>query len=34
MPSLVKPARVSQEEVLGRALWARSEEYVGQAFEV
>jgi NAD(P)-dependent dehydrogenase (short-subunit alcohol dehydrogenase family) len=34
MPSLVKPARVSQEEVLGRALWARSEEFVGQVFEV
>lgn len=34
MPSLVKPARVSQEEVLGRALWARSEEFVGQKFEV
>jgi hypothetical protein len=34
MPSLVKPARVSQEEVLGRALWARSEELVGQTFEV
>jgi NAD(P)-dependent dehydrogenase (short-subunit alcohol dehydrogenase family) len=33
-PSLVKPARVSQEEVLGRALWARSEELVGQRFEV
>lgn len=33
-PSLVKPARVSQEEVLGRALWARSEEFVGQKFEV
>ena len=33
-PSLVKPARVSQEEVLGRALWARSEELVGQKFEV
>jgi NAD(P)-dependent dehydrogenase (short-subunit alcohol dehydrogenase family) len=34
MPSLVKPARVSQEEVLGRALWARSEELVGQKFDV
>lgn len=34
MPSLVKPARVSQEEVLGRALWARSEEFVRQKFEV
>ena len=34
MPSLVKPARVSQEEVLGRELWTRSEEYVGQTFEV
>jgi NAD(P)-dependent dehydrogenase (short-subunit alcohol dehydrogenase family) len=34
MPSLVKPARVSQEEVLGRALWARSEEFVGQTFDV
>jgi len=33
-PSLVKPARVSQEEVLGRALWTRSEELVGQKFEV
>jgi NAD(P)-dependent dehydrogenase (short-subunit alcohol dehydrogenase family) len=33
-PSLLKPARVSQEEVLGRALWARSEELVGQKFEV
>lgn len=33
-PSLVRPARVSQEEVLGRALWARSEEFVGQKFEV
>ena len=34
MPSLVKPARVSQEEVLGRELWTRSEEYLGQTFEV
>jgi NAD(P)-dependent dehydrogenase (short-subunit alcohol dehydrogenase family) len=34
MPSLVRPAGVSQEEVLGRALWARSEEFVGQKFEV
>ena len=34
MPSLVKPARVSQEEVLCRELWTRSEEYLGQTFEV
>jgi NAD(P)-dependent dehydrogenase (short-subunit alcohol dehydrogenase family) len=33
-PVLAKPAAVSHEEILGRALWERSEKLVGGVFEV
>ncbi|MHB1171022.1 MAG: oxidoreductase [Lacisediminihabitans sp.] len=33
-PVLVKPARVSHEEALGRELWTRTEQFLGETFAV